>query len=84
MFGRLLIPMMPEEVLAVPASALIRAGQLTMVDVVQEAQIQRRTVQIGRAIGNQFEVLSGLASGEAVVVQGSPLQLNSSPARKVR
>ena len=84
MFGRLLIPMMPEEVLAVPASALIRAGQLTMVDVVQEARIQRRTVQIGRAIGNQFEVLSGLASGEAVVVQGSPLQLNSSPARKVR
>jgi len=84
MFGRLLIPMKPEEVLAVPASALIRAGQLTMVDVVQEARIQRRTVQLGRAIGNQFEVLSGLASGEAVVLQGSPPQLNSSPARKIR
>ncbi len=69
MFGRLLIPMKPEEVLAVPASALIRAGQLTMVEVVQEARRERRTVQLGRAVGNQFEVLSGLAAGETVVVR---------------
>jgi multidrug efflux pump subunit AcrA (membrane-fusion protein) len=54
--------------LAVPASALIRAGQLTMVDVVQDARIERRTVQLGRAIGSQYEVLSGLAAGETVVV----------------
>jgi multidrug efflux pump subunit AcrA (membrane-fusion protein) len=67
MFGRLLLPMKPEEVLAVPASALIRAGQLTMVDVVSEGRLQRRTVQLGRAIGSQFEVLSGIAAGETVV-----------------
>jgi hypothetical protein len=67
MFGRLLIPMKAEQVLAVPASAVIRAGQLTMVDVVQDARIERRTVQLGRAIGSQFEVLSGLAAGETVV-----------------
>ena len=67
MFGRLLLPMKPEAVLAVPASALIRAGQLTMVDVVSEGRLQRRTVQLGRAIGSQFEVLSGLAAGETVV-----------------
>jgi RND family efflux transporter MFP subunit len=69
MFGRLLLPMKPEEVLAVPASALIRAGQLAMVDVVQEARLERRTVQLGRAIGSQFEVLSGLAAGETVVIR---------------
>ena len=69
MFGRLLLPMEPEEVLAVPASALIRAGQLAMVDVVQEARLERRTVQLGRAIGSQFEVLSGLAAGETVVIR---------------
>lgn len=68
MFGRLLIPMKAEEVLAVPASAVVRAGQLTMVDVVQNARIERRTVQLGRAIGSQFEVLSGLAAGETVVI----------------
>lgn len=69
MFGRLLLPMKPEQVLAVPASALIRAGQLAMVDVVQEARLERRTVQLGRAIGSQFEVLSGLAAGETVVIR---------------
>ena len=69
MFGRLLLPMKPEAVLAVPASALIRAGQLAMVDVVQEARLERRTVQLGRAIGDQFEVLSGLASGETIVIR---------------
>ena len=69
MFGRLLLPMKPEQVLAVPASALIRAGQLAMVDVVQEARLERRTVQLGRAIGSQYEVLSGLAAGETVVIR---------------
>jgi RND family efflux transporter MFP subunit len=82
MFGRLLIPMKSEEVLAVPASALIRAGQLTMVDVVSEGRVQRRTVQLGRAIGGEFEVLSGLASGDTVVLRGAPAQPNSSPAGK--
>jgi len=69
MFGRLLIPMKSEELLSVPAAALIRAGQLTMVDVVREARIERRTVQLGRTMGDRFEVLSGLAAGETVVIR---------------
>jgi RND family efflux transporter MFP subunit len=68
MFGRLLLPMKPEQILAVPESALIRAGQLTMVDVVSEGRVQRRTVQLGRAIGNQYEALSGIAAGETVAI----------------
>ncbi len=74
MFGRLLIPMKAEEVAAVPASAIIRAGQLTMVDVVREGRLERRTVQTGRAIGgDKFEVLSGLAPGDTVAVRNRPL-----------
>jgi RND family efflux transporter MFP subunit len=72
MFGRLLIPLQAEEALVVPASALIRAGQLTMVDVVSEGHLQRRTVQLGRPLGDQFEVLSGLAAGETVAVRNAP------------
>lgn len=71
MFGRLLIPTAPEEVVTIPASALIRAGQLTLVDVVDQGHVQRRTVQLGRAVGGRFEVLSGLVSGETVVLQGA-------------
>jgi RND family efflux transporter MFP subunit len=71
MFGRLRIPLPPEPALVIPGSALIRMGQLTMVDAVHDGQIERRTVQIGRAIGDQFEVLSGLASGETIVLRGA-------------
>jgi RND family efflux transporter MFP subunit len=72
MFGRLLVPMTPEQVLTIPASTLMRAGQLTMVDVVVQGRAQRRTVQLGRAIGDRFEVLSGLAAGETVVLRAAP------------
>jgi multidrug efflux pump subunit AcrA (membrane-fusion protein) len=86
MFGRLLIPMQSEELAVVPASALIHAGQLTMVDVVQQGQLQRRTVQIGRPFHDQFEVLSGLTPGERVVLRSTlsvPSPHNhASPTRK--
>ncbi len=70
MFGRMRVPLDAEQVLALPASAVVRAGQLTMVDVVRGTRLERRTVQLGRAAGDGFEVLSGLAAGETVVVRG--------------
>jgi RND family efflux transporter MFP subunit len=86
MFGRLLIPMKGEDVLVVPASAIIRAGQLTMVDVANQGGIQRRTVQLGRTIGDQFEVLSGLGPGEAIVLRSGssvdPSKNDLTPVRK--
>lgn len=69
MFGRLAIALAPEKVLAVPESAVIRAGQLTLVDVAAHGRLQRRTVQLGRHIGPRLEVLSGLAEGERVAVR---------------
>lgn len=71
MFGRLAIPLPSEPALTLPRSALIRVGQLTLVDVVHDGQVERRAVQIGRTFGDQYEVLSGLVSGETIVLQGS-------------
>lgn len=68
MFGRLLIPAPPQQLLAVPAEAVRRVGQLTMVDVVRQGRVERRMVQLGRAAGKQLEVLSGLAPGDTIVV----------------
>ena len=68
---RLLLPAAPEQVLTVPDSAVVRAGQLTMVDVVEEGRVGRRTVQLGRAIGDRFEVFSGLTAGETVVLRNT-------------
>ena len=71
MFGRLLLPTKPEKRLMVPAQALVRAGQLTLVDVVRDGRIERRAVQLGQAAGDQFEVLSGLSAGETVAVRNA-------------
>jgi len=68
----LMIPLEPEPVLTIPESALIRAGQLTMVEVVRQGAIERRTVQLGRLIDGEYEVLSGLTPGEIVVLRAAP------------
>jgi len=71
MFGRMLIPEAPQRVLLIPTLAVRRAGQLTTVDVVQDGRVERRTVQLGRAVGDKFEVLSGLAPGEVIVAEAT-------------
>lgn len=77
MFGRLLLPLGEEKVIVIPARAVRRVGQLDLVDVVlgdgaRSADTERgstlRTVRLGRTLGDDVEVLSGLRVGESVVV----------------
>jgi multidrug efflux pump subunit AcrA (membrane-fusion protein) len=72
MFGRLLIPLEDERILAVPAAAVRRIGQLTTVDVVIGDRRFRRAVQTGRSFDGLIEVLSGLRSGERVAMGRTP------------
>lgn len=52
----------------VPASALMRRSEMTGVYVIgNNGQPQLRQVRVGRSIGDQVEVLSGLGAGERVV-----------------
>ena len=80
MFGRLLLPLGEEKVVVIPARAVRRVGQLDLVDVVlgdgaRSADTERgstlRTVRLGRTLGDEVEVLSGLRVGESVVVPAS-------------
>lgn len=66
LFGRLLIPVGERRRLSVPEAAILRVGQLTMVDRVIEGTLQRRSVQLGNTDGGEVEVLSGLAPGDQV------------------
>ncbi|MEN6405675.1 MAG: efflux RND transporter periplasmic adaptor subunit [Thermoguttaceae bacterium] len=68
MFGRVLIPLDEEQVLVVPSRAVQNIGQLHQVDVLVHGVVQRRSVLIGRELGDQAEVLSGLSAGEQVVL----------------
>jgi RND family efflux transporter MFP subunit len=70
MFGRILIPLEDEEVVVVPAAAVVQIGQLDMVRVLEDGRMVRRSVQIGRRLGDDFEVLAGLRPGEKVVRAG--------------
>jgi len=73
MFGRLMVPLGEEEVVVAPAAAVRRVGQLDIVDVMESGRLRRRAVQLGRTIGADLEVLSGLRPGEQVVVHaGGP------------
>ncbi len=68
MFGRIFIPLEDEEVVVVPAAAVRKVGQLDMVDVVVNGTVRRRSVQLGRKLDQDYEVLAGLVAREQVVV----------------
>jgi multidrug efflux pump subunit AcrA (membrane-fusion protein) len=68
MFGRILIPLDDEQLLLIPESAVQRVGQLTLVQVLSDGQLARRSVQLGRKIEDRMEVLSGLKAGEQVLM----------------
>jgi RND family efflux transporter MFP subunit len=68
MFGRILIPLEEEQVLVIPRQAVQSVGQLDLVDVATDGAISRRAVRLGRTIGEDVEVLSGLREGEMVQV----------------
>ncbi|MEO0765522.1 MAG: efflux RND transporter periplasmic adaptor subunit [Pseudomonadota bacterium] len=59
------------EVLSVPKDALVQARGGWTVFVAAEGKAQPRQVQIGVPAGDRYEVISGLAPGDLVVVRGN-------------
>jgi len=68
MFGRILIPLDEQQVLVIPRQAVQSVGQLDLVNVLAPSATNRRAVRLGRTIGDDVEVLSGLREGEQVQV----------------
>jgi membrane fusion protein (multidrug efflux system) len=66
MFGRILIPLDEEQVLVIPRRAVQSIGQLDLVNVATPGAVNRRAVRLGRILGDDVEVLSGLREGERV------------------
>lgn len=61
----------PRDVLSVPKDALVQARGGWTVYVDAEGAAQPRMVEVGEALGDRFEVLSGLTDGDVVVVRGN-------------
>jgi multidrug efflux pump subunit AcrA (membrane-fusion protein) len=66
LFGRMTIPVGEHARIMIPQLAVLHVGQLAMVGVDEAGVLRRRSVQVGRIIGDQVEILSGLAAGEKV------------------
>lgn len=61
----------PRDVLSVPKDALVQARGGWTVFVAEDGKAQPREVSIGVALGDRFEVLSGLTEGDMVVTRGN-------------
>lgn len=71
-FGRARLSGAARRVLTVPATAVIRSGQLTSLFVVTDGRAATRLVRTGRELGQDLELLAGVVAGEAVVVDPPP------------
>lgn len=80
MFGRARFPMGERKALLVPASAIVRQGQVEQVFVVENGVAKSRLVTTGAARGDRVEALSGLRAGESVV---APVPANLADGSRV-
>ncbi|HOS75996.1 MAG TPA: efflux RND transporter periplasmic adaptor subunit, partial [Verrucomicrobiota bacterium] len=70
-FGRLAVPVSETTVLLVPPAARVRRGQLEILFVAADGKARMRLVRSGKQTPQGLEILSGLAPGETVVVDGA-------------
>ena len=70
-FGRLAVPVGEATFLFVPPPALVRRGQLEILFVAADGKAQMRLVRAGKETPQGVEILTGLAPGESVVVEGA-------------
>lgn len=87
-FVRAIVDIQVDDVMTIPASAPLLTGKRAVVYVrVAEdgSEFEARDVEIGRRLGDSYEVLSGLEEGDRVVSRGafridSELQLRGRPS----
>ena len=70
MFARVEVPVGSREAVLLPAEALHSRGQLTGVWLVDDQDVAHlRWIRVGRTMGDEVEVLSGLQGGERVILR---------------
>ena len=70
-FGRVAVPVAETSVLRVPASSVIRRGQMELVFIRDGNIAWLRIVKTGKPVGNEIEIVSGVNAGEQVVTEGA-------------
>lgn len=92
--GRALLPGMYAQVrltvrsgrtmVQVPGDTIVTGAQGTRVAVVEGGRIRFRKVEVGRDLGNEVEIISGVRAGEQVVVNPSDDVRDGRPVKATR
>jgi RND family efflux transporter MFP subunit len=73
-FARLIVPAGEYTSMHVPTSAVVQRGQMEILFVVENQHARLHLIKTGRRVNDETEILSGLDSGDSVVVD-NPQQL---------
>ena len=73
MFGTIRVEAGAHQALVVPAAAIIREGNRTMVFVKSAGRPEQRTVTVGQTVDGIVEILTGLRAGDEVAAEGAEL-----------
>jgi RND family efflux transporter MFP subunit len=83
-FGRVAVPVAEVNAMRVPASAVIVRGQMEIAFVVVDGKAQMRLIRTGKHLGSEVEVVSGLHTGEPIVVEGGDQIVDGQPVEAKR
>lgn len=70
-FARVAVPLEERRSLRVPAAAILRRGQLEIAFVAEGDKARLRLVKTGKQSASETDVVSGLAAGDRIVVEGN-------------
>jgi RND family efflux transporter MFP subunit len=70
-FARLTVPLGESHALRIPASAVVQRGQMELAFVADADRAHLRLVKTGKRLGDEVEIVSGLAAGDRVIVEGA-------------
>jgi len=78
-FGRVAVPVGEASALYVPASAVVQRGEMELVFVMVDGHAQMRIIKTGKQVDNEVELVSGVDSGEQVIVNGAGNLIDGQP-----
>jgi RND family efflux transporter MFP subunit len=81
-FGRLIVPLGENTSMRVPALAVVQRGQMEMLFVVENQRARLHLVKTGRRVNDETEILSGLDSGDLVVVDNPQQLVDGQPLKE--
>jgi membrane fusion protein, multidrug efflux system len=78
-FARLLVPVGETTSLRVPVTAVVQRGQMEIVFAVENQRARLHLVKTGRQLKDETEILSGLDSGDSVVIDNASQLVDGQP-----